>query len=71
MPDIYREKGEKMRQFRYAAIDYATRVRTLKVYEEHTQANAYDFLDHVIKKFPFRIQEIPTDSLHMFPATLH
>ena len=31
------KKGEKIRRFQYTAIDDATRVRALKVYEKHTQ----------------------------------
>lgn len=34
------KQGEKLRRFQYRAIDYATRVRVLKVYQKHTQANA-------------------------------
>jgi transposase-like protein len=33
-------RGEKIRRFQYTAIDDATRVRALKVYDKHTQANA-------------------------------
>lgn len=65
------EKGEKVRRFQYTAIDDATRVRALKIYEKHTQANAIDFADHIIKKFPFRIREIRTDNGHEFQAKFH
>jgi len=36
------KRGETVRRFQYTdtAIDDATRVRALKVYEKHTQANA-------------------------------
>ena len=54
-----------------AAIDDATRVRALKVYDKHTQANAIDFVDHIIEKFPFRIKEIRTDNGHEFQAKFH
>ena len=53
-----RKHGEKVRRFQYTAIDDATRVRALKIYEKHTQANAIDFIDHIIEKFPFRIREV-------------
>jgi transposase InsO family protein len=43
------KQGEKIRRFLYTAIDDATRVRALKIYEKHTQANAIDFVDHVIE----------------------
>ena len=65
------ERGEKIRRFQYTAIDDATRVRALKVYPKHTQANAIDFVDHIIEKFPFRIKEIRTDNSHEFQAKFH
>lgn len=57
------QHGEKIRRFQYTAIDDATRVRALKVYDKHTQANAIAFVDHIIEKFPFRIKEIRTDNV--------
>ena len=65
------KKGEKVRRFQYTAIDDATRVRALKIYTKHTQANAIDFVNHVIDKFPFRIKEIRTDNGHEFQAKFH
>ena len=65
------KKGEKLRRFQYTAIDDATRVRALKIYDKHTQANAIDFADHIIEKFPFRIREIRTDNGHEFQAKFH
>ena len=65
------KRGEKIRRFQYTAIDDATRVRALKIYDRHTQANAIDFFDHVIEKFPFRIKEIRTDNGHEFQAKFH
>jgi len=65
------KRGEKVRRFQYTAIDDATRVRALKVYEKHTQANAIDFVNHIIEKFPFRIREIRTDNGHEFQAKFH
>ena len=63
--------GEKVRRFQFTAIDDATRVRALKIYDRHTQANAIDFVDYVIGKFPFRIKEIRTDNGHEFQARFH
>ena len=63
--------GKKGRRFQYTTIDDATRVRALKVYEKHTQANAIDFVDHIIEKFPFRIREVRTDNGHEFQAKFH
>lgn len=65
------KRGEKVRRFQYTAIDDATRARALKVYEKHTQANAIDFIEHVIEKFPFRIREFRTDNGHEFQAKFH
>ncbi|MGC3936167.1 IS481 family transposase [Roseobacter sp. EG26] len=63
--------GEMVRRFQYTAIDDATRVRALKIYEKYTQANAIDFIDHIIEKFPFRIREVRTDNGHEFQAKFH
>jgi transposase InsO family protein len=65
------KSGKKIKRYQYTAIDDATRVRALKVYERHTQANAIKFVDHVIDKFPFRIREIRTDNRHEFQAKFH
>jgi len=63
--------GKTVRRFQYTAIDDATRIRALKIYERHNQANAIDFVDHVIGTFPFRIREIRTDNGHEFQAKFH
>ena len=65
------KKSEKIRRLQYTAIDDATRVRAPKIYEKHTQANAIDFVDHVIEKFTCRIKEIRTDNGHAFQAKFH
>ena len=65
------EGGQKIRRFQYTAIDDATRIRALRIYDRHTQANAIDFVDHVISVFPFRIREIRTDNGHEFQAKFH
>ena len=63
--------GTKVRRFQYTAIDDATRIRALKIYEKHNQQNAINFVDHVIRKFPFRIQTVRTDNGHEFQAKFH
>jgi transposase InsO family protein len=65
------KNGQKIKRYRYTAIDDATRVRALKVYKRHTQANAIGFVNHIIQKFPFRIQQIRTDNGHEFQAKFH
>lgn len=62
------KSGEKVRRFQFTAIDDATRVRALKIYEKHTRASAVDFIDHIIEKFPFRIREIRPDNGREFQA---
>ena len=63
--------GKRVRRFQYTAIDDATRIRALKIYQRHTQKNAIDFIDHVIEKFPFRLHTIRTDRGHEFQAQFH
>jgi transposase InsO family protein len=63
--------GKAIKRYQYTAIDDATRVRALKVYDRHTQANAIAFIDHVIARFPFRIREVRTDNGHEFQAKFH
>jgi transposase InsO family protein len=63
--------GHRVRRFQYTAIDDATRVRALRIYSRHNQANAITFIDYVIEKFPFRIHTIRTDRGHEFQAQFH
>ena len=63
--------GRAIKRYQYTAIDDATRVRALKIYDRHTQANAIAFIDYVIVKFPFRIREVRTDNGHEFQAKFH
>ena len=65
------KQGRRIKRFQYTAIDDATRVRALKIYRKHTQANAMDFLDYVVEKFPFRIKYVHTDNGHEFQAKFH
>jgi hypothetical protein len=43
--DLVDPAGRKVRRFQYTATDDATRIRALRVYEQHTQAAAVDFVD--------------------------
>lgn len=65
------KNGKAIRRFQYTAIGDATRVRALKFYDRHTQANAIVFIDHVIATFPFQIREVRTDNGHEFQAKFH
>ena len=66
--DFKDPQAQKVRRFQYTAIDDATRIRALKIYERHTQDNAIDFINYVVEKFPFRISTIRTDKGHEFQA---
>jgi transposase len=63
--------NKRIKCYQYTAIDDATRIRALKIYCRHNQANAIDFIDYVIAKFPFRIHTIRTDRGHEFQAQFH
>lgn len=65
------KSGKRIKRYQYTAIDDATRIRALKVYSTHTQANAIDFLSYVVKKFPFRIKYVHTDNGHEFQSKFH
>ena len=69
--NVINKEGRKIKRYQYTAIDDATRIRALKVYKKHNQENAIDFLDYVIKKFPFGIKMIRTDNGHEFQARFH
>ncbi len=64
-------EDQRVRRFQYTAIDDATRIRALKIYPRHNQANAIKFIDYVVDKFPFRINTIRTDRGHEFQAQFH
>lgn len=64
-------EDKSVRRFQYTAIDDATRVRALKIYEHLTQANAIDFINYVVERFLFRIHTVRTDHGHEFQAQFH
>ncbi len=66
-----KSNGQPIRRFQYTAIDDATRIRVLKIYNRYTQQNAVDFIDYVIAKFPFRIHTVRTDNGYEFQAQFH
>lgn len=63
--------GQRIKRFQYTAMDDATRIRALKIYERHNQANAINFIDYVVNKFPCRIKTIRTDNGHEFQAKFY
>lgn len=68
---IQKADGKPIKRFQYTAVDDATRVRALKIYEKHTQKNAIAFVDYVVSRFPFRIHTIRTDHGHEFQTDFH
>ncbi len=65
------KKGNRIKKFQYTAIDDCTRIRVLKIYKKHTQASSIDFINYVVKKFPFRIKMFRTDNGHEFQTKFH
>ena len=63
--------GKPVKRYQYTAIDDATRIRALKIYDRHNQSNAIDFINTIIDKFPFRIREVRTANGHEFQAQFH
>ncbi len=61
----------KIKRFQYTAIDDATRIRALKTYKTHNQLSAIDFVNYVVKKFPFRIHTLQTDNGAEFQSKFH
>lgn len=48
--------------YQWTAIDECTRLRFVYGYEEHTPENSVDFLERLLKAFPFPIQTVQTDN---------
>lgn len=65
------KQGRRLKRFQYTAIDDATRIRALKIYNRHTQQNAIHFINYVVDKFPFRIHTVQTDNGHEWQAKFH
>jgi len=65
---LFFKDGKRVKRFQYTAMDDATRIRALKVYDRHNQQNAIDFVDYVVDKFPFRIHTVQTDNGHKFQS---
>lgn len=55
-------QGNKIKRFQYTAIDNATRIRALKIYDSHNHNSSIHFIDYVIEKFPFKINTTQTDN---------
>lgn len=57
------EDDHRIKRVQYTAIDDWTRIRALKIYEQHNQSSSIDFINYVVEKFPFRIKTIRTEPI--------
>ena len=55
-------KNQGERYYQYTAIDEYTRLRVIWFAKEHSTYESSEFVKVLIKKFPFRIEEIQTDN---------
>ena len=53
-------QGQKF--YQYTAIDEYSRYSYLEAFEEHSTYSSYEFVKHLQKKFPFKIECIQTDN---------
>lgn len=61
-------KGKKF--YQYTAIDEYSRFRYLEAFEEHSTYSSAVFLQHLVKKFPFKIECVQTDNGMEFTKSL-
>ena len=57
---VGKAKGQKF--YQYTAIDEYSRFRYLEAFEEHSSYSSAVFLEHLIQKFPFKIECVQTDN---------
>ena len=60
--------GQKF--YQYTAIDEYSRFRYLEAFEEHSTYSSAQFLEHLIRAFPFRIDCVQTDNGSEFTKRL-
>lgn len=65
------QTGKKKRYYQYTAIDDCTRLRVLRAYPRNDQKTAMQFIDHVLSKLPFAVDQIQTDNGQEFGQTFH
>ena len=62
VPELQRQRWRRTKRYQYTAIDDATRIRALKIYNRHNQANAIDFVE-------YRDREVPVPHPECAPTT--
>ena len=61
-------KGQKF--YQYTAIDEYSRYRYIEAFEEHSTYSSAVFLEHMLKKFPFKVECVQTDNGSEFTKRL-
>jgi transposase InsO family protein len=56
--------------YQYTAIDEYSRFRYLEAFEEHSSYSSAVFLEHMLKKFPFKVECVQTDNGQEFTKRL-
>lgn len=63
-------KAEGRKFYQYTAIDEYSRFRYLEAFEEQSTYSSAVFLEHLVKKFPFKIECVQTDNGAEFTKAL-
>lgn len=63
--------SSKERYYQYTAIDDCTRLRVLRLYERNDQRTAIQFVNHIVEKLPFPVEQIQTDNGSEFQKLFH
>ena len=61
-------KGQKF--YQYTAIDEYSRFRYLEAFEEHSTYSSAVFLEHMLERFPFKVECVQTDNGSKFTKRL-
>ncbi|MFJ5973371.1 DDE-type integrase/transposase/recombinase [Streptomyces sp. NPDC093060] len=65
------QSGRKKRYYQYTAIDDCTRLRVLRAQPRNDQKTAIQFIDYVLAKLPFAVEQVQTDSGQEFGQAFH
>ncbi|MFE6098338.1 IS481 family transposase [Streptomyces massasporeus] len=65
------QSGRKKRYYQYTAIDDCTRLRVLRAYPRNDQKSAIQFIDYVLAKLPFAVDQVQTDNGQEFGQSFH
>lgn len=65
------QTGRKKRYYQHTTIDDCTRLRVLRAYPRNDQKTAIQFIDHVLAKLPFAVEQIQTANGQEFGSAFH